>query len=304
MNIKLTLLAIIMSTAVMAHQPNYVKSDIRKTLGKGDKLAIMVVHFGSSHADAREKSLDTFTQEVRDAYPDIEVREAYSSRIVLKILRKRGIKKYNPEEMLMKLYIDGYTHVVVQSTAIIYGAELASLRHDIFRMKRFFTEIRLGKPLLYSVEDAKKTVDILAQNRSDKMIYIFGGHGTYHPITASYALVDYILKDKGHDNMFVATVEGYPEFPDVVKKIKKSKLGKKVHVLPFMFVAGEHAKNDLQEDWGTELKNQGFKVTTELKGLGEYPQIRKLLLEHLDFAFNHRAVNISDKKKVYYKANE
>ncbi len=301
MKIKLTLLAIIMSTTVIAHQPDYVKSDIRKNLGKGDKLAIMIVHFGSTHADARTKSLDAFTQDVNNAYPDIEVREAYSSRIVLRILKHKGIKKLNPEEMLMQLYIDGYTHVVVQSTAIIHGVELASLRHDIFRMKRFFKEIRLGKPLLYSVEDAKKTVDILAKNRSSKKVYIFGGHGTSHPITASYAMVDYIFKDKGFDNMFVATVEGYPEFPDVVKKVKDRKLSKNVCVLPFMFVAGEHAKNDLKDDWGTELEKQGFKVEIMLKGLGEYPEIRKILLEHLDFAFNYRSVNISDKKKSYYK---
>ncbi len=290
-----------MSTSIMAHQPDYVKSDIRENMEKGDKLAILVVHFGTSHADARKNSLDIFTQEVKNAYPDIEVREAYSSRIVLRILKKRGMKRLNPEEMLMQLYIEGYTHVVVQTTAIIHGKELASLRHDIFRMKRFYKEIRLGKPLLYSVEDAKKTVKILSANRSKDMIYIFGGHGTDHPITATYAMFDYMLKDEGHNNMFVATIEGYPEFGDVVNKIKKSGLGKNICLLPFMFVAGEHAKNDLQDDWANDLKKQGFKVTTKLKGLGEYPEIRKLLLEHLDFAFNYKSINISDKKKKYSK---
>ncbi len=301
MKIKLTILALMVLTAVHAHKPNYVKSDIRNSLGKGDKLAILVVNFGTSHADARERSLDAFMQDVKMAYPDVEVREAYSSRIVARIVKKRGIHKLNPEEMLMQLYLDGYTHVVIQTTAIIHGTEMASLRHDMFRMKKFFKEVRLGKPLLYSVEDAQKIVDILSKNRSDKTVYLFGGHGTYHPITATYAMMDYIFKEKGYDNMYVATIEGYPTFEGTIKKIKTSNKSKDICVVPFMFVAGEHAKNDLQGDWKEVLETQGFKVTVKMQGLGELPEIRQLLLQHLEFAFTHKAVNISDKKKVYSK---
>ncbi len=305
MKIKISLLAIIimMISNVSAHRPNYIKSDIRDNLKNGDKLAILIVHFGTSHVDAREKSLDTFTKEVQAHYPDINVFEAYSSRIVLRILKKRGIYKFNPEEMLMKLYLEGYTHVVIQTTAIIHGTEMASLRHDMFRMKKFFKEIRLGKPLLYSVEDAQKTVDILAKNRSDNKVYLFGGHGTYHPITASYAMVDYMFKDKGYDNIFVSTVEGYPTFEGTLEKLKATNK-KDICIVPFMFVAGEHAKNDLKEDWKKELEKEGFNITLEMKGLGENPEIRQILLDHLDFAFNHKNVNISDKKKAYSKEKE
>lgn len=299
MKIKLSLLALLMCSFAFAHKPNYIKSDIRHHMTRGDMLAILIVHFGSSHADARQKSLDTFTKEVQAAYPNYEVREAYSSRIILRILRQKGIKKMNPEQMLMQLYLDGYTHVVVQTTSIIHGSEVGTLRHDIFNMKKFFKEIRLGKPLLYHVEDAQKTVRIITQGLDDDKVYLFGGHGTHHPITASYAMVDMMLKEQGHANMYVATVEGYPEFKTIAKQIKEHQAGKEVHILPLMFVAGDHAKNDLQNDWCKILEQEGIKATAILKGLGEYPEIRQLLLEHLDFAFNYRSVNISDKKKTY-----
>lgn len=46
-------------------------------------------------------------------------------------LKARGIEKPNPLEALLKLLGDGYTHVIVQSTNIIEGVEMESLRRDV-----------------------------------------------------------------------------------------------------------------------------------------------------------------------------
>ena len=59
-----------------------------------------------------------------------------------------------------------------------------------------------------------------------------------------------------------------------------------VVLAPFMIVAGDHAKNDMAGDdpqsWYSQFKAQGYCVEPVLKGLGEYPGIRRLLVEHLE----------------------
>ncbi|MFK1852346.1 sirohydrochlorin cobaltochelatase [Bacteroides fragilis] len=57
--------------------------------------------------------------------------------------------------------------------------------------------MRVGNPLLYSVEDAEAVVDILGAGKPEKGSVVLVGHGTYTPSTATYAMIDYMLKAKG-----------------------------------------------------------------------------------------------------------
>jgi sirohydrochlorin cobaltochelatase len=59
---------------------------------------------------------------------------------------------------------------------------------------------------------------------------------------------------------------------------------KKVTLVPFMLVAGDHANNDMagdEDSWKTALEQQGYEVEAVCKGLGEYVGIRDIYMEHL-----------------------
>ena len=61
-----------------------------------------------------------------------------------------------------------------------------------------------------------------------------------------------------------------------------------MHLYPFMIVAGDHAKNDMagdDESFKTMLEDMGKQVDFELKGLGEYDYVRKLILKHAKEAY-------------------
>ena len=66
----------------------FVASDIRESMQKGDKLAILMVHFGSAYPEARE-SLERMNDQVRQAFPQVEVRQAYSARSIVNRVRVR-----------------------------------------------------------------------------------------------------------------------------------------------------------------------------------------------------------------------
>lgn len=281
---------------------NFVVADLLATMEQGDKAALLMVHFGTTHDDTRALTIDTLNAKAREAFPTLEMREAYTSRIIMRRLRARGIEKPSPLEALLKLRSEGYTHILVQSTNIIEGVEMESLRKDVASVAPFFKDIRVGNPLLYSVEDATAVVDILtAQPGKGSVVLV--GHGTYTPSTATYALIDHLLKARGFAHFHVGTIEGYPTFDTVLAQLKASK-EKQVTLVPFMFVAGDHAKNDIAVDWKEALEKQGFKVNVRMEGLGQLPAIQQLFIDHARFMLTHRAVDIMEKKARYAKEKD
>lgn len=285
-------------------EENFVHEDVMQNLREGDKIALLMVHFGTTHDDTRAVTIDAINRKVMQEFPQMEFREAYTSRIIMRRLAKRGVRKLNPVEALAQLKSEGFTHVIVQSTNIIDGIEMESLRKDIDQMRPLFKEIRLGMPLLYTPEDYKQVIGCLAGKSKEKTFTILVGHGTYTPATAQYAMLDYMLQAEGHTDFAVGTVEGYPTFDNAVDRLQGQKKIKQVQLLPFMFVAGDHAKNDIAGDMKKALEEKGYKVTPLLEGLGEQPAIQQIYIDHIRFILKHRQVDIVKKKKDYANAKD
>ena len=194
------------------------------------------------------------------AFPELAFREAYTSRIVIRRLKARGIEKQTPLEALFALRAEGFTRVIVQSSTLLEGAEMESLRRDVASVEGFFREIRIGTPLLYDVEDCRKVVDILATRHADaadgkqKAHVVLVGHGTYTPATATYSQIDYMFSAQGHPLFHVGTLEGYPTFETLLDKLKEAK-ARRVTLVPLLFVAGDHATNDIAVEWTKALEH-------------------------------------------------
>ena len=283
---------------------NYEHSDFFKSMQNGDKAAILMVHFGTTHADTRELTIEVLNNKVRQQFPDIELREAYTSRIVIKLLRDKGMVKENPSEALKKLHAEGYTHILIQPSTIIDGVEMESLYRNVAEVKSQFKDIRIGNPLLYDPHDYEAVIDVITKDTDKQTAYVLVGHGTYDATTAQYAMLDYMLKIKGYKNFFVGTIEGYPEYDDMLIQLKQSGL-KKVVLIPFMFVAGEHAKNDIAGDWKENLEKEGYSsIDVKMEGLGQNSGIQDIFISHLKFITRHRKLDIMDKKAKYQETGE
>lgn len=134
----------------------------------------------------------------------------------------------------------------------------------------------------------KKTVHAVMEDvdLEEGECLILMGHGTDHHANSAYPALEYTLQALGYDRIHVATVEGFPELKDVMHRIEQKQY-RKVALLPFMFVAGDHAKNDMagdEDSWKCELEEAGYEVRPILRGLGELPGIRQIFMEHLEEA--------------------
>lgn len=250
------------------------------------KQAILLIHFGTTHDDTREKTIDTFRKKVEQEFTECDIFEAFTSRMIIKRLKARGIEKKNPLEVLEYLKENGYTHVWIQTTHLLHGIEYENLKEEMMQYIPYFERISMGKALLNSIEDYKQIAHILGERErigeQEAVVYI--GHGTKHSANASYPTMRYVFVQEGHPECFIGTVEGYPELDEVVYDIQSVYGSKKPKLIlrPLMFVAGEHAKNDIAEDWKEDFEEKGFVVKkVVLEGLGEIPEIQMIFVEHL-----------------------
>ncbi len=277
----------------------FVASDIRETMQKGDKLAILMVHFGSAYPEARE-ALERMNDQVRQAFPQVEVRQAYSARSIVNRVRRQGIWIEHTTDALITLKKEGYTHVVVQPSIVIEGVEMEALRRDVELRKGLFKEIRIGNPLLYDDADYEAVIKALTgsavASRAGAKLLI--ANGTYHASNSAYAKLGYMLQVSGHEDYFVGTREGFPTLETVVGQLQTGQY-KQVTLLPFMFVLIKSNENRVSASWREGLEKAGFKVGLEAKGLSDYEAIRRLLVEHIQFALAYKRISVNERKEMF-----
>ena len=258
------------------------------------KVGILLVAFGSTEPGA-QVSFQNIDQKTRAAYPGMPIRWAYTSHIIRKKLAKQGKHLDSPEVALAKMQDEGFTHVAVQSLHTIGGAEYHDLRRTVgaFKVMGGFQRILLGYPLMATQEDMQRVVDAILKtipvSRKENEAVVLMGHGTHHPSNAFYAALMFQLQLKD-PNIFVGTVEGYPGVDLIVELLHKKKI-KKVYLMPFMSVAGDHAKNDMAGDgddsWKSILTKAGFQCVPILKGTAEYDDFVAIWVDHLGGPLGH-----------------
>ncbi|PXX96049.1 sirohydrochlorin cobaltochelatase [Marinifilum breve] len=254
-----------------------------------DKKGILLVTFGSSYPETRV-AFENIDKIVKAEFPNVEIRWAYTSKIVRKILKKRGENIDSPAEALAKMGEDGFTHVAVQSLHIIPGEEYDNLKHtvEVFNgMPKGIKATEIGAPLLFLDHDQMQLADALHQKFESKLnsntAVLFMGHGSHHQSNIYYPGFEYYLKQKSYQ-YFVGTVEGFPLLDAILPQLK-SKGIKKVILTPFMSVAGDHARNDMagseEDSWKTILEKEGFTTEIEMIGLAEYDDVVDIWVKHL-----------------------
>ncbi len=246
--------------------------------------AMLLVHFGTTYDDTRAKTIDAINAKAQKEFPGLAFAEAYTSRIVMSRLEKRGIRKETPTDALLRLRAQGHRRILIQPTYVIDGIEMDRLRMETDNLRPFFDSLWISTPLLYSVEDAERVCSILAARHPADIKkhehVLFVGHGTESPATALYSQLDYMLRAQGHPNYHVATIEGYPTFDTAVGEMKQMK-ARKVVLVPLLFVAGDHASNDISVEWKQQLEELGFSVELHIEGLGEVPEIQDLYIKKM-----------------------
>ncbi len=252
------------------------------------KPVLMVVSFGTSFADAREKNIAAIENALAGAFPEYEVRRAFTSGMILKKLRERdGISLDSVPEAMERLVREGVQQVVVQPTYVMNGHEFDDMVRDVRAYEGRFRSLKIGRTLLSNDHDFDALIEIVfsadAAMVAPDTALVYMGHGTDHEANRGYAHLQEKLFAAGHRNIFIGTVEATPTVEDVLALVRQGGFHRVV-LLPLMIVAGDHATNDMAGDgkdsWKNIFQRAGFDTVCILRGLGERPAIRWMIMGH------------------------
>lgn len=251
------------------------------------KKALLVISFGTSYAETREKNIESCEKQLAEAFPDRDFFRAFTSSMIIRKLKERdNLYINNPEEALLDLHQQGYEDVAIQSLHVINGDEFEKIVSQVEKYRPLFRSLRIGKPLLSSFDDYSQLIGALQLQipklAADERV-VFMGHGATHHAFAAYACLDHMMVNHGFPGR-VGAVESYPEIDLIIKDLQAENVHK-VHLMPLMLVAGDHAINDMAsteaDSWRSQLEQVGIQATPWLRGMGENNRIRQIFVEHL-----------------------
>lgn len=248
---------------------------------------VLAVSFGTSFDDSREVTIGAIEKALEAAFPDYEVRRAFTSQIIIDILAERDIVIDDVKQAMDRLVADGVKEVIIQPTHVMSGFEYDDVIAEITPYAEQFDVFTISNPLLISDEDYAEVASVIVEETASYNVegtaIVFMGHGTEHEANATYAKLQTVLADAGHANHFIGTVEAEPTLEEVMELVEASG-AKKVVLLPLMVVAGDHANNDMagdeEDSWKSAFEAAGYEVEPVLKGLGQYPGIQAIYVKH------------------------
>ncbi len=271
-----------------------------KTQTLKEKPAIVITAFGTS--TKAQVTFDFFEKQLRRELPGYEIRWAFTSEIIRekmnRLYQKKGINKrlLSLKEALAQLEAEGYRRVVVQPLHIFPGLEY----ENVVEICEHFPGLRIvvGEPLFYRWEYVREVLEVVSKYfyAPEEGYNILIAHGT--DVTSNGANITYLglqwLLDEEYGNVGLGTMEGIPTGEAILKRaIEYPK--KKVRLIPFMYVAGDHVMNDVmgedlgegEKSWREILEGAGKEisiVTTEIdgqtfyRGLGLYPEVNEIFI--------------------------
>lgn len=251
------------------------------------KKALLTVSFGTTYQDARIRNIDACEQRLAAAFPDRTPFRAFTSGMVLhKLAQRDGLIIDSLPQALERLWQQGYRDVAIQSLHIINGDEYEKIAHHADQWRGRFDAVHIGAPLLNDQRDYARLISALQAQMpalaADERV-IFMGHGTSHYAFAAYACLDHMLTAQGIPAL-VGAVESYPDLDLLIARLKYQSV-RRIHLMPLMLVAGDHAINDMAADepgsWKNRLQQAGYQCRCWLQGLGENILVQQLFVDHL-----------------------
>ncbi len=254
------------------------------------KTITILAAFGTSEPEAK-KSFEAI-EAAYTANGHDTILWSYSSNIIRKKLAGQGEIIYSLPEALAKAHELGANDVLVQSLHVVPAEEFAKIERliaaDVALNPKRFDSVILGHPLLESAQDLDETIAAIMANvpasRTAQDAVVFMGHGNDR---GPGDLVIRATASAIHDHdakAYLATVEGALGFEEHVLPALKASGVKHVYLIPFMIVAGDHARNDMagpeEDSWASLIKAEGMEVTSILEGMGLNQGIQAIFLRH------------------------
>lgn len=250
---------------------------------------------------------DQLKKELPEKYKKTVIRWAFTSEIV----RERANKKFKEAgldkryrslaQVLADLDDEGYRDVIIQPLHIFPGQEYEEVKKVAEAFEHMGLHTKIGGTLLHEwpfVFEAVSQVgkEFLASEEGCNVLVVHGTPETFPGSNSTYLGLDRYLGST-YSNVYIGGVDGVLTRTQAIVKAKQC-IPKRVRLIPFMYVAGDHIMNDIMGEkvvdnevsWAMELEAEGVAVDSVqnqfmgeslFKGLGFYPSINKMFIRQI-----------------------
>lgn len=268
-----------------------------KKAGFDGETAILAASFGTSYRENRELTIGAIERAVQEAFPEYEVRRAFTSPTIIRIMKQReGVNIDSAEEALLRAASDGIRRLAVLSTHMMEGFEYHALRALLERYADRFDRLLFSGPLLTEEADFHALVKAVAKCAvpylDGRTAICFLGHGTGAESNAVYGKIQELFRKAGQEHCYVGTVEAGPTASEVLNQINDRGIYERIVLKPLMVVAGDHANKDMaggEDSWRVRFEQAGYEVICLMEGLGQMPEVRELYVQHVRDLFSDEA---------------
>lgn len=266
-------------------------------LAQNSKKALMLTVFGTS--TEASVTFDELVPMVQKAFPERDVVVPFTSGIIRDKLNAEisdpAQKILAPDAMLAKLKADGYTDIAVVTTVLFPGVEHDKIQKAVDEFTKANPDVKVtyAKPLLADEANLSAAVDTLQKYILTDGTNVVVAHGTHegHPVEQTYLKLAELVTAK-YPNARVGSIEGVPDMAETLEAVAADP-AKNVRFVVFMFVAGDHAENDIAGDEEDSLFSavramgkEPSVVTVDtsigkrIASLGLDPDYRKILIDY------------------------
>ena len=242
--------------------------------------AIILSCFGSVIEQDRYFEFQAYIQ---NAFSDIPVYIAFSSKMVIKKLAKEGKEYKNLPQVMADVDMEGYKKYIVASINVFPTDEHEVLKKMVKGFREFsLANIRYTNALLHKTKESSlflKWLDEEIRQGDEELVNLYIIHGVPVLDLAGLESVQYtadFLKVLNQNNLSCYLEGEYP-FYAVKDAIKREILAKKeqnpnlkVNIVPFLLVSGNHYDNDMQEICDEVSKYCDASIVRDLDGSGKF----------------------------------
>lgn len=237
------------------------------------KKILISVSYGASE-EALAADIGCIEQAMQAAFPDWELRRAFTSGRVRALAARQGRPVPDPAEAVARAKADGAAQIAVAALLVSPGGEFESVEAAA-------QGLPVATPLLTDDGD----LDTLAayygkMQQSLGMPLLIMGHG--HPTNGNPAYLRLAARLPG--GVYLGCLAGEPGLAQVMPALLKQP-ARTLTVTPLLMSVGGHTLSDMAGDqpgsWRSQLTSAGFEVHCQLTGIGRSEVAQQIFVQKL-----------------------
>jgi len=245
------------------------------------KPPILVVAFGSA-APAARRIYALLDADIRAEFPGHGLRWAWTARSLVARLRARGEDVQTLDEALDALRQEAHGRAAVLSLHLVPGEK----HREILSATAEGLRLSVGQALLEAPEDVEGVAsELLEELPADRPVLVVAhGHASEDRFNAELRALGEALSRRRSD-VYLTRLEGDEDPQGLQAFIAQARAAAKVHVAPFLLVAGDHVASDILGEGPESLRSRLDVPDFECgPALGERAFVRRRFLRRLEAA--------------------